>query len=64
MLRSGLELRLGDSGDLRLKLAVARRAARCSQGPDPAAAYIDVSVPERPVVGGDATLKSQVELDG
>jgi cell division protein FtsQ len=51
VLRSGLELRLGDTGDLRLKLAVARRLLLL-EGPDPSAAYIDVSVPERPVVGG------------
>lgn len=57
VLRSGLELRLGDSGDLRLKLAVARRIL-VLQGPDPAAAYVDVSVPERPVVGGE---NAQVE---
>ena len=57
VLRSGVEVRLGDSGDLRLKLAVARRIL-VLQGADPAAAYIDVSVPERPVVGGD---NSQVE---
>ena len=51
VLRSGVELRLGDAGDLRLKLAVARRillaAGRRDDGD-----YIDVSVPERPVVGG------------
>ena len=51
MLRSGLELRLGDTGDLRLKLAVARQMLLL-QGPDTSADYIDVSVPERPVVGG------------
>jgi hypothetical protein len=48
VLRSGIELRLGDAGDLRLKLAVARRVLRVlgPTGPD---AYVDVSVPERPV---------------
>jgi cell division protein FtsQ len=51
MLRSGLELRLGDTGDLRLKLAVARRILLL-QPPAAAPAYVDVSVPERPVVGG------------
>jgi len=50
VLRSGLELRLGDTGDLRLKLAVARKLLLI-QGPDPSAAYIDVSVPQRPVAG-------------
>ena len=48
VLRSGLELRLGDAGDLRLKLAVARRILLLP-GAATAAAYIDVSVPERPV---------------
>lgn len=48
VLRSGLELRLGDPGDLRLKLAVARRVLRVL-GPTGAGAYVDVSVPERPV---------------
>ena len=51
VLRSGLELRLGDVGDLRLKLAVARRILLLG-APDTTATYIDVSVPERPVVGG------------
>ena len=57
VLRSGLELRLGDAGDLRLKLAVARRILLL-QGAETSADYIDVSVPERPVVGG---LNTQVE---
>lgn len=56
VLRSGIELRLGDPGDLRLKLAVARRVLAML----PAAAagsYVDVSVPERPV----ATANPQPE---
>jgi hypothetical protein len=49
-LRSGLELRLGDPTDVRLKLAIARRAlAALPTG----ATYVDVSVPERPVAGMD-----------
>lgn len=49
-LRSGLELRLGDPTDVRLKLAIARRTlARLPVG----ATYVDVSVPERPVAGMD-----------
>ena len=49
-LRSGLELRLGDPTDVRLKLAIARRAlAALPTG----ATYVDVSVPERPVAGVD-----------
>ena len=49
-LRSGLELRLGDPTDVRLKLAIARRAL--AQLP-PGATYLDVSVPGRPVAGSD-----------
>jgi cell division protein FtsQ len=49
-LRSGLELRLGDPTDVRLKLAIARRALpRLPTG----ATYLDVSVPGRPVAGAD-----------
>jgi cell division protein FtsQ len=55
-LAGGLELRLGDSGDLRLKLAIARRilaetgAAKAGDG------YLDVSVPERPVLTTDSQV--------
>jgi cell division protein FtsQ len=49
-LHSGLELRLGDPTDVRLKLAIARQAlAQLPTG----ATYIDVSVPGRPVAGVD-----------
>lgn len=54
-LRSGLELRFGDPGDLRLKLAIARRIMR-GLGPVARGDYVDVSVPERPV----ALLESQL----
>ena len=47
VLRSGLELRLGDGSDLRLKLAIARRILTTIIAPG----YVDVSVPERPVTG-------------
>jgi cell division protein FtsQ len=50
-LRSGVELRLGDPTDVRLKLAIARRALR--QLP-PGATYVDVSAPGRPVAGAAA----------
>jgi cell division protein FtsQ len=53
VLRSGLELRLGNPRDLRLKLAVARRILLAGTQ----YAYVDVSVPERPV----ALAKAQVE---
>jgi cell division protein FtsQ len=48
VLRSGLELRLGDPSDLRLKLAIARRILRML-GPVAPGGYLDVSVAERPV---------------
>ncbi len=47
LLASGSELRLGDSGDLRLKLSVAKQILPLAGG----ARYVDVSVPERPVAG-------------
>jgi len=59
VLGAGPEIRLGDLGDLRLKLAIARRIlhiAAAGGAPAPGA-YVDVSVPERPVLGGP---KSQV----
>jgi cell division protein FtsQ len=55
VLPSGFEVRLGDPGDLRLKLAIARRLVT-ALGPD-RTGYVDVSVPERPVAASD----SQVE---
>ncbi|MSY59783.1 MAG: FtsQ-type POTRA domain-containing protein [Actinobacteria bacterium] len=50
-LSNGLEVRFGDTGDLRLKLAIAGRILRMI-GMKSGDSYIDVSVPERPVVGG------------
>lgn len=58
LLRSGLELRLGDSSDLAVKLEVARRVL--PQLGD-ASGYLDVSVPERPVAG--ETLNSQIQVE-
>jgi hypothetical protein len=55
LLRNGVELRFGEPTDLRLKLAVARRALPFV-GPG---SYLDVSVPQRPVSG--PTLNSKVE---
>ena len=49
-LRSGVEVRLGDPGDLRLKFAIARRILGMI-GSTTTHGYIDVSVPERPVLG-------------
>jgi cell division protein FtsQ len=50
VLRSGLEIRLGDLRDVRLKVAIARRILAVI-GAYTTRGYIDVSVPERPVVG-------------
>jgi cell division protein FtsQ len=55
-LRSGLELRLGDPTDVRLKLAVARRALRDLPA---GAAYLDLSVPGRPVAGTNPRLSGR-----
>ena len=57
-LRSGVELRLGDTSDLAVKLEVARRVLPQL---DEAGGYLDVSLPERPVAG--ESLDSQVEVE-
>jgi cell division protein FtsQ len=49
VLRSGTELRLGDPGDLRLKLVIGQRILADFGYGAPRGSYIDVSVPERPV---------------
>ena len=54
VLRSGLELRLGDAADLPLKLEIARRIAALAPG----ARYVDVSVPERSVAGYNPQVSS------
>jgi hypothetical protein len=56
VLGGGLELRLGDHGDLQLKLAIARRILRATAAATVGGGYLDVSVPERPVL----SVKSQV----
>jgi hypothetical protein len=56
VLGSGLEVRLGDHGDLQLKLAIARRILRGTTASASPGDYLDVSVPERPVL----LLKSRV----
>jgi cell division protein FtsQ len=57
-LHSGLQLRLGDEGELALKLAVAARILPLLTPPAAGGhEYLDVSVPERPVGG----RKPQVE---
>jgi cell division protein FtsQ len=52
-LRSGLELRLGEATDIRLKLAIARRALPALPAE---ATYLDVSVPNRPVANGNSQV--------
>ncbi|HET7145742.1 MAG TPA: FtsQ-type POTRA domain-containing protein [Gaiellaceae bacterium] len=60
-LRSGLELRLGAPTDIRLKLAIARQALRALP---PDAAYVDVSVPGRPVAGPAAVADPNSQVSG
>jgi cell division protein FtsQ len=55
-LRSGLELRLGEPTDVRLKLAIAARALRALPA---GATYLDVSVPGRPVAGNNPQLSGR-----
>ena len=50
VLHSGLELRLGDPGDVRLKLAIVRKILIASGVGATGTGYLDVSVPERPVL--------------
>jgi len=49
-LGGGLEVLLGDTGDLRLKLAIARRILRQTGAALEGTGYLDVSVPLRPVL--------------
>jgi len=58
VLRTGLELRLGDGSDLPVKLEVARHVLPQLAG---GGGYLDLSVPERPVAG--ESLDSQVEVE-
>jgi cell division septal protein FtsQ len=58
VLRSGLRIRMGEAMDVPLKLAVAGRVLRLL--PD-GMAYLDVSVPDRPVAG--TNTKPLVEVD-
>lgn len=55
-LGGGLDIRLGDDGDLRLKLAIARRILRLTAGATAAGGYLDVAVPERPVLALDSQV--------
>ena len=55
VLVGGPELRFGDPVDLPLKLAVAKRLLPLVQG---ASSYVDVTVPERPVAGGNPQVST------
>jgi hypothetical protein len=60
VLGGGLELRLGGGGDLRLKLAIARRILRQTGAAAAGGGYLDVSVPERPVLSSVLSTYPQV----
>jgi cell division protein FtsQ len=62
VLHSGLEIRLGGLGDLRLKLAIARRILHVVDADSASTGYLDVSVPERPVIAGSNAQVSTVGL--
>jgi cell division septal protein FtsQ len=51
IMRSGFQIRLGDIGQLQLKLAIAQRIIAYLGSAIADDAYLDVSVPARPVVG-------------
>ena len=55
-LGTAFELRLGDSSDLRLKVAIARRILRVSGDVTTGDGYLDVSVPERPVLAANSQV--------
>jgi cell division septal protein FtsQ len=54
VLRSGTEVRLGDAAELGLQLAIARRILTLA---DWDVGYVDVSVPERPVIDSSPQLE-------
>lgn len=56
VLGEGFELRLGDAGDVRLKLAIARRILRATGAAGAGPGYLDVSVPERPVLSSESQV--------
>lgn len=55
-LRSGLELRLGDPTDIRLKLAIATRALHVLPA---GSTYLDLAVPGRPVAGTNSQVSGR-----
>ena len=55
-LSGGLQVRLGDTGDLRLKLAIARRILRLTGAAAGGVGYLDVSLPQRPVLDDNSQV--------
>jgi len=53
---SDFELRLGDPSDLRLKLAIGRRILASTGAATAGAGYLDVSLPERPVLAANSQV--------
>jgi len=60
VLASGVELRLGDLDRLGLKLMVAARVLPQVEAPVKGPAYLDLTVPERPVASSSAAPDPQV----
>ena len=56
LLAGGFEVRLGDPSDLRLKLAIARRILQATGAATTGHGYLDVAVPERPVLDTNSQL--------
>jgi hypothetical protein len=57
-LGGGLQVLLGDPGDIRLKLAVARRILRQTGAAAAGSGYLDVSVPARAVLDTNPRVAS------
>jgi hypothetical protein len=53
---SDFELRLGDTSDLRLKLAISRRILAATGAVTAGPGYLDVSLPERPVLSPNSQV--------
>jgi hypothetical protein len=56
VLRSGVQVRLGNGRNAPLKLAIARRILLLLHSEQAAVNYLDVSVPERPVAGSNSQV--------
>lgn len=56
VLSGGLQVRLGDPGDVRLKLAIARRIIAATGAAATGSGYLDVSLPERPVLSSNSQV--------